>query len=92
MRSQIDSLNHTAREFYERSRMKLVLSLILASFGMMFLAMVAGSGATAAAVYKISKLSYDGVSIFTGDSLSAIQALRSGIIINLLILLWLLLW
>ena len=50
MRSQIDSLNHTAREFYERSRMKLVLSLILASFGMMFLAMVAGSGATATAV------------------------------------------
>ena len=50
MRSQIDSLNPSAREFYERSRFKLILSLIIASFGMMFLAMVAGSGASAAAV------------------------------------------
>jgi len=78
MRSQIDSLNHTAREFYERSRMKLVLSLMLASFGMMFLGMVAGSGATAAAAYKVSKLSYSGTAIFNGDSLKAVLSLRSG--------------
>ena len=73
MRSNLDTLNHSARDFYERSRIKLVLSLMLASFAMMFLAMVAGSGATAASVYSLSK-----TSIFTGKSLESLLALRSG--------------
>jgi hypothetical protein len=74
MRSQIDNLNPSAREFYERSRFKLILSLIIASFGMMFLAMVSGSGASAAAAYKVSELIID-IDANTKNSLSA---LRSG--------------
>lgn len=81
MRTQIDSLNPSAREFYERSRLKLVLSLMLAAFGMMFLAMVAGSGASASAAYKIATLSgaINGVTFeLTGDAKESIEALRSG--------------
>ena len=74
MRSQIDNLNPSAREFYERSRFKLILSLIIASFGMMFLAMVSGSGASAAAAYKVSEL-YINIDTNTKNSL---LALRSG--------------
>ena len=74
MRSQIDSLNPSAREFYERARLKLVLSLILAAFGMMFLAMVAGSGASAAAAYKISTLSL----VSSTELKDSFLALRSG--------------
>lgn len=77
MRSQIDSLNPSAREFYERSRLKLVLSIMIAAFGMMFLAMVAGSGASAAAVYKLSEVTVLSVSL-TEDEEYSLLALRSG--------------
>lgn len=74
MRSQIDNLNPSAREFYERSRFKLILSLIIASFGMMFLAMVSGSGASAAAAYKVSELYID----IDTNTKNSLFALRSG--------------
>lgn len=77
MRSQIDSLNPSAREFYERSRLKLVLSIMIAAFGMMFLAMVAGSGASAAAVYKLSEVTVLSISL-TEDQEYSLLALRSG--------------
>lgn len=77
MRPQIDSLNPSAREFYERSRLKLVLSIMLAAFGMMFLAMVAGSGASAAAVYKLSEITVLSFSL-TEDQEYSLLALRSG--------------
>ena len=77
MRSQIDSLNPSAREFYERSRFKLILSLIIASFGMMFLAMVAGSGASAAAAYKVSEI-YSSMTNVDSNTKNSLLALRSG--------------
>jgi hypothetical protein len=48
----VDELNFSSRDFYERSLMKLNLSLVFAAFAFMFLGFAAAA-ATRSAVYKI---------------------------------------
>lgn len=48
-----DELSHQSREFYERAKFKLVLSLMMAAFGMMFLGFAAQSGSDASYNYYL---------------------------------------
>jgi hypothetical protein len=48
----IDELNSSSRDFYERSLMKMNISLVFAAFAFMFLGFTAAA-ATRSAVYKI---------------------------------------
>ncbi len=72
---KVDELTPTARDFYERSLLKLTVSLMLAAFGMMFLGFSSISGGLSAA-YGYNLKSKSGQSS-SSDSESSQNALIS---------------
>ena len=55
----VDALTYKSREFYESTRMKMLMSLIYGSFGMMCLGLCSNVGGRASAL-NIASAAYDG--------------------------------